>query len=111
MASDSEDEGPVFTGGSLSFLGDKKKKKKKSKKSKKRKEAPASPPPTAASDSDDDLTAAEKKQRKFQKKKEEDDITSIANKSHRERVDEFNQKLSELTELNDLPRISAAGNG
>ena len=36
MASDSEDEGPVFTGGSLSFLGDKKKKKKKSKKKKRK---------------------------------------------------------------------------
>ena len=31
--------------------------------------------------------------------------------SHRERVDELNNKLSEMTEHNDIPRISAAGNG
>ena len=31
--------------------------------------------------------------------------------SHRERVEQFNEKLGSLTELNDIPRVSAAGNG
>jgi hypothetical protein len=31
--------------------------------------------------------------------------------SHRERVEQFNEKLGQLTELNDIPRVSAAGNG
>ena len=31
--------------------------------------------------------------------------------SHRERVEQFNEKLGKLTELNDIPRVSAAGNG
>jgi protein FAM32A len=36
---------------------------------------------------------------------------SGAAKSHRERVDDLNEKLSTMTEHNDIPRISAAGNG
>jgi protein FAM32A len=32
-------------------------------------------------------------------------------KTYREKVNEFNDKLSTLTEHNDIPRISAAGNG
>jgi len=32
-------------------------------------------------------------------------------KSFREKIEEFNSKLSSLTEHNDIPRISAAGNG
>ena len=32
-------------------------------------------------------------------------------KSFRDRIEEFNSKLSTLTEHNDIPRISAAGNG
>lgn len=32
-------------------------------------------------------------------------------KSFREKVEDFNNKLSKLTEHNDIPRISAAGNG
>lgn len=31
--------------------------------------------------------------------------------SHRERVEQFNEQLGKLTELNDIPRVSAAGNG
>lgn len=31
--------------------------------------------------------------------------------SHRERVEQFNEKVGSLTELNDIPRVSAAGNG
>ena len=38
-------------------------------------------------------------------------MEKIASQSHRERVETFNTKLSKLTELNDIPRVSAAGNG
>ena len=31
--------------------------------------------------------------------------------SYRERVEAFNHKLATTTELNDIPRVSAAGNG
>ena len=36
---------------------------------------------------------------------------SLSSMSHRERVEQFNEKLGQLTELNDIPRVSAAGNG
>jgi protein FAM32A len=35
----------------------------------------------------------------------------VASKSYRERIEEYNQKLSTTTEHNDIPRVSAAGNG
>jgi protein FAM32A len=60
---------------------------------------------------DDGLTEA---QRKFKKAREEADVR-LAKKavavSYRERVEDFNTKLSKMTEHNDIPRISAAGNG
>ncbi len=38
-------------------------------------------------------------------------MKKVLSKTHRERIDEFNQYLSVLTEHNDIPRVSAAGNG
>lgn len=38
-------------------------------------------------------------------------ILTMFSMSHRERVNKFNEKLGSLTELNDIPRVSAAGNG
>ena len=38
-------------------------------------------------------------------------VVSYDSMSHRERVEQFNEKLGKLTELNDIPRVSAAGNG
>mmetsp|Transcript_15128 Transcript_15128/g.30113 ORF Transcript_15128/g.30113 Transcript_15128/m.30113 type:complete len:130 (-) Transcript_15128:59-448(-) len=124
----------TFTGGSLGFL--KKKKKKKSKKKRKleeanvegeggeqqqqqqqqddaakeEKEKSSSAPPGSDSE-DDDLTAFERAHIRKKRAKEARDTAAITTKSHRERVDEFNQGLSTLTEHNDIPRISAAGNG
>jgi protein FAM32A len=57
------------------------------------------------------LTPAELRYR--QKKAEIDSraIKKITQLSHRERLEQFNQKLASTTEHNDIPRISAAGNG
>jgi protein FAM32A len=60
---------------------------------------------------DDGLTVAERKSLKIKLEREKAELEKLAHKSHRERVEEFNEKLSSLTELNDIPRVSAAGNG
>jgi len=60
---------------------------------------------------DDGLTEAERKSLKIKLEREKAELEKLAHKSHRERVEEFNEKLSSLTELNDIPRVSAAGNG
>ncbi|KAL7448370.1 hypothetical protein ACHAWC_001710 [Mediolabrus comicus] len=111
----------AFIGGKLNFKGDgKKKKSKKSKKSKhgvgdedvkaKKDERKYEKQQHDSSD-DEDLTAAEKRSKSFKQKQERKELEKIASMSHRERVENFNTKLSELTELNDIPRVSAAGNG
>mmetsp|Transcript_21175 Transcript_21175/g.29943 ORF Transcript_21175/g.29943 Transcript_21175/m.29943 type:complete len:123 (-) Transcript_21175:277-645(-) len=119
---------PLFLGGSLSFKGDKKKKraKKKNRKSKHQRRdeqseaitqrlnghAPEEDPVVGIDpDEDDDMTDAERRALKYRLEKEKKDLEKVAAKSHRERVEEFNQKLGELTEHNDIPRVSAAGNG
>ena len=60
---------------------------------------------------EDYLTKAELR---FLKKKEEADARTAKNlvkHTYRERVENFNVKLATATEHNDIPRISAAGNG
>lgn len=57
------------------------------------------------------LTEAQKKARERQLKLEEQQFKKLAAKPYRERVEEYNLKLSKLTEHNDIPRVSAAGNG
>ena len=107
----------AFTGGALSFKGDKRKKaKKKSRKSKHSKRDEKEIHEAAAvqqeeHEDDDDLTEAERKALKRKMEKERKDLEKVASKSHRERIEEFNEKLGNLTELNDIPRVSAAGNG
>jgi protein FAM32A len=63
------------------------------------------------SDDDDDMTPAEKRAMKFKDAKLQRDTVAVVSRNHRDRIEEFNEKLGALTELNDLPRISAAGNG
>lgn len=112
----------AFMGGSLSFKGDKKKAKKKSKKTKHKtdtteikKEEPKDETTELAieeeEEEEEDMTEAERKahRRKLERQRVENE--KIAQKSHRERVEELNEKLGSLTELNDIPRVSAAGNG
>jgi protein FAM32A len=38
-------------------------------------------------------------------------IKDLTAQTHREKVETFNAKLGSLTEHNDIPRVSAAGNG
>lgn len=57
------------------------------------------------------LTEAQKKFLKRRSEVESRVLKSITAKTYRDRVEEFNQKLSTMTEHNDIPRVSAAGNG
>ena len=121
-----------FQGGSLSFKGDGKKSKKDKKSKKKSKKSKHSLKDGDASsseqllkkqqlqeravddhddDDDDELTEAEKKAMRLKRERQRAESEKIAKKSHRQRVEELNEKLSTLTELNDIPRVSAAGNG
>ena len=54
---------------------------------------------------------AERRHKKRFLKKQKDEAEKTVSKSHRDRLDELNEKLASLTEHNDIPRISAAGNG
>ena len=115
----------AFLGGSLCFKGEKKKKKskKKSKKSKHKlkddgdvTEVSRSSPqhdefPPPSDEDDDELTEAERKALKFKRRRQQEESKKIAQQSHRERVEILNEKLGNMTELNDIPRVSAAGNG
>ena len=54
---------------------------------------------------DDDLTEAEKKALEKKLARQRADLEKLAAKSHRERIEEFNEKLGKLTEHNDIPRV------
>jgi protein FAM32A len=117
---------PVFVGGSLSFKGDKNAKKKKSNKAKHSLKSPTEAVDSAAADGggggdvisdalvvsapheadlDSDLTDAERKALKKKRERELQELGKLAEKSHRERVEEFNERLASLTEHNDIPRV------
>jgi protein FAM32A len=106
----------AFVGGSLSFKGDKKKAKKKKNKSKhslgreeegNQKQKVVKDPDSNSEDGfDDDMTDAERAAVKFKRERQRQESEKIAQKSHRERVEEFNEQLGSLTELNDIPRVS-----
>lgn len=57
------------------------------------------------------LTDAQKRHMKKQREQEDRDLQKSVKSSYRDRIENFNAKLSTLTEHNDIPRISAAGNG
>jgi protein FAM32A len=98
-----------FVGGSLSFKGDKKKTaKKKSKAKYDRSDVKHELPPavtTAQQDDDDNLTEAERKAIFRKNERERQELKIVAKKSHRERIEEFNQALASVTEHNDIPRV------
>ncbi len=104
---------PTFSGGKLKLKGSKKT-KKKNKKSKHKivKDDNVEEKKIKAidanidSEEDDDLTPAERKSLEMKKKREMQELEKIGGKSHRERVEEFNEKLGNLTEHNDIPRVS-----
>jgi protein FAM32A len=102
---------PEFTGGSLSFKGEKKKGKKKKSKTKHSLKDNAKArldeeTPSQPLDVEDDLTDAERKALEKKRQREREELKQVAKKTHRERVEEFNEKLGNLTELNDIPRVS-----
>ena len=112
--------GVSFMGGKLNLKGDKKKAKKKSKKSKhskKDKQTESSSSSHAKIEKDmqdpeehednDGLTEAERKSLRFKSANEKRDFEKLGEKSHRERIEEFNAHLGSLTELNDIPRVSS----
>ncbi|KAI2497458.1 hypothetical protein MHU86_17062 [Fragilaria crotonensis] len=128
----------AFIGGALSFKGDKKKKTKKAAKKNKVKHevssgstgvnsSKSSVEPlhsagipkhdnnnnnkTSDDDEYDEMTQAERAAYKKKQERELKELEMIAKQSHRERVEAYNEKLSQLTEHNDIPRVSAAGNG
>eukprot|EP00980_Cylindrotheca_fusiformis_P030805 scaffold25450_cov117-Cylindrotheca_fusiformis.AAC.2 len=93
-------------------IGDKKKSKKKRKaKHKLAEEAKKQKAVSDRSSDEEDMTEAEKRAHKFKMERQRQESEAIAKKSHRERVEELNEKLGSLTEHNDIPRVSAAGNG
>ncbi len=57
------------------------------------------------------MTEAQRRFKLKQMEREKEEAKRMKEKSYRERVNEFNEKLSKLTEHNDIPRVSAAGNG
>jgi protein FAM32A len=112
----------AFARGSLSFKGDKKKPKKKTNKVKNSLKAKhlsdgvnvvegstSNDQTTAAwgesNIDEDDLTDAEKKALLRKQERERIDLIAVASKSHRERIEDFNEKLGQQTELNDIPRV------
>lgn len=57
------------------------------------------------------LTEAEKRYRRRKLELEQKSLKKLAGMNYRDRIDNFNNKLASLTEHNDIPRVSAAGNG
>ena len=57
------------------------------------------------------LTESQLKHKRAREELELRQAKKLVSSSYRERVEDFNAKLSRMTEHNDIPRISAAGNG
>jgi len=113
-----------FTGGRLKLKGDdsgvKKKKRKKSKAEDESKALQLVEEGTAKesvvketkdgyflenNDATDRRTAAEKRHDEMMAKRENERVAKAASKSHRERVNEFNAYLQNLSEHHDIPRV------
>jgi protein FAM32A len=122
----------AFIGGSLSFKGDDNSKRKTDKKKKNKKKAhkkendvkhnltnKATTITTSTTSSGhddtinatindidyDDLTEVERRTMERRMERENIELRTAVLKSHRERVEEFNEKLSSQTEHNDIPRV------
>jgi protein FAM32A len=61
--------------------------------------------------SQDYLTESQKRHLRKKLEREQEEAKNLSTTSFRERIDQFNNKLASMTEHNDIPRISAAGNG
>jgi protein FAM32A len=109
-----------FTGGKLKLKGGvdgslllKKKKKKKKEPSTSVPEVLTEDDPKTRSDAMDNVsktkdtrTEAEKRRDAHMMKYERERAKKAASKSHRQRIEELNSKLANLTEHHDLPKIS-----
>ena len=57
------------------------------------------------------MTDAQKIHKEKRKVAEEKELKKLLKTTHRDRIEMFNCRLGQMTEHNDIPRISAAGNG
>lgn len=98
----------VVIGGKLKLKGDSgssSKKRKIESVSVTKVEAVAAVPPVAT------LTEAQKRHREKQIELEAKQAKKLSSASFRDRIESFNERLAKTTEHNDIPRVSAAGNG
>ena len=117
---------PTFIPGKLKLKGsngDKKKKKKNKRSREERDEATISDTTQDNNNSTDATTTSvttdpdeylTESQRKFEQKKRKAELAKakeVIGTTYRDRVEQFNYDLSVMSEHNDIPRISAAGNG
>eukprot|EP00903_Cladosiphon_okamuranus_P011058 g10439.t1 len=65
----------------------------------------------AVEEENDVLTPAQRRFREKQLEREGKKIRGMVKQTHRERIENFNALLASMTEHNDIPRCSAAGNG
>ncbi|KAI0639588.1 DUF1754-domain-containing protein [Trametes polyzona] len=59
----------------------------------------------AVASSSDRKTAAEKRFEEVQRKRLAEKVARLANKTHKDRVNEFNSKLEALSEHHDIPKV------
>jgi len=62
-------------------------------------------------ETDEYLTAAQKRHMLKKREMEAKEVKLVTETTYRNRIEDFNMKLATMTEHNDIPRISAAGNG
>eukprot|EP00291_Cryptomonas_curvata_P023114 CAMPEP_0172157672 /NCGR_PEP_ID=MMETSP1050-20130122/3926_1 /TAXON_ID=233186 /ORGANISM="Cryptomonas curvata, Strain CCAP979/52" /LENGTH=106 /DNA_ID=CAMNT_0012826937 /DNA_START=6 /DNA_END=326 /DNA_ORIENTATION=+ len=62
-----------------------------------------------AEDKRDPRTAYERKWEEQVKRLESKSAKKLAEKSHRDRISEFNEKMSKLSEHHDIPRVAGGG--
>ncbi|CEP19148.1 hypothetical protein [Parasitella parasitica] len=97
--------------GSLKFKGGDstpiKKKKKKSSKSKEKMERALREEQSKLKQvyQDVEKTEAERKFEEIKRQRQMERVSKAANKSHKDRVQEFNQKLEQLSEHHDIPKV------
>jgi len=60
---------------------------------------------------DDGLTEAQKRHEKRKRELEVEEMKKAVTTTYRQRIEALNNQLATMTEHNDVPRVSAAGNG
>ena len=91
-----------------------KKKKKKSKKKKRKRELDANvdgPQDTQSGITTDSRTMAEREYDEINEIRELERLKKMAKVTHREKINQFNQYLANLSEHHDVPKVGNAGMG